>query len=249
MHAIILAGASGQDDFARRHGTSNKALIPIGSKPMFAHVLGALLDSTLIQTIVAVGPVADLVRFTEPRVTFIEDSGDMVSNCLTAVRALPGSERVVVVTADIPMLTPRVLESYLASIADKEGDFFYPIISKETNERQYPGVKRTYATLREGTFTGGNLSVINVAVAERIGSRMREFVALRKSVLGLGSLIGLKFLFKLLAGQLSIAEVEQRMSDLMGCKCVAVVCPYPEIGTDIDKDSDLDIARRILAGA
>lgn len=249
MNAIILAGGSGQDEFARRHGTNNKALIPIGNKPMFAHVLGALLESELIQSIVAVGPVADLNSFKGPRVTLIEDSGDMVANCLTAVRALPASDRVVVVTSDIPMITPHILDSYLTSIADKEGDFFYPIIRKEINESQYPGVKRTYATLREGTFTGGNLSVVNAAVAERIGSRMREFVAMRKSVLGLGSLIGLKFLFKLLAGQLSIAEVEERMSELLECKCVAVVCPYPEIGTDIDKDSDLDIARRILAGA
>lgn len=249
MNAIILAGGSGHDDFALRHGANNKALIPIGSKPMFAHVLEALLGSMLIQRIVAVGPVADLVFYRGPRVTLIEDSGDMVANCLTAVRALAGSERVVVVTSDIPMLTTRVLDSYLASIADKEGDFFYPIISKETNESQYPGVRRTYATLREGSFTGGNLSVINAGVAERVGSRMREFVALRKSVLGLGSLIGLRFLFKLLAGQLSIAEVETRMSELLECKCVAVICPYPEIGTDIDKDSDLDIARRILAGA
>jgi molybdopterin-guanine dinucleotide biosynthesis protein A len=249
MNAIILAGGSLQDDFARRHGTDNKALIPIGSKPMFAHVLEALLGSTLIQSIVVVGPIADLMHYKSPRVTLIEDSGDIVANCLTAVRFLPGNERVAVVTSDIPMLTPRVLDSYLASIANIEGDFLYPIISKEANERQYPGIKRTYATLREGTFTGGNLSVVNVAIAERVSSRMREFVALRKSVLGLGSLMGLKFLIKLLAGQLSIAEVEARMSELLECKCVAVICPHPEIGTDIDKDSDLDIARRILAGA
>jgi len=249
MNAIILAGASSQDGFARRHGTNNKALIPIGGKPMFAHVLGALLDSQIIQNIIGVGPVTELKEFCTPRVTLIEDKGDMVENCLAAVRSLPPCERVVVVTSDIPMITPRVLDSYLTSLIGREGDFFYPIISKEVNELQYPGVKRTYATLREGTFTGGNMSVVNPAVAERLGSRIREFVALRKSVLGLGTLIGPKFLFKLLAGQLSIAEVEQRMSELLGCRCVAVICPYPEIGTDIDKDSDLDIARRILAGA
>ncbi len=249
MHAIILAGASRQDDFALRYGLNNKAFIPIGNKPMFAHVLGALLESAMIETIVAVGPAADLARFKSSRVSLIEDSGDMIDNCLAAMRVLPSSDRVVAVTSDIPMITQTVLDSYLASLTDKEGDFFYPIISKETNERQYPGVKRTYATLREGMFTGGNLSVVNTAMAERIGSRMREFVALRKSVLGLGSLMGVKFLFKLLTGQLSIAEVERRMSDLLGCKCVAVICPYPEIGTDIDKESDLDIARRILAGA
>lgn len=249
MNAIILAGGGKADEFARKHGATNKALISIAGKPMFEHVFNALLESSVVKQIVVVGPVSEFGRYAGARVDVIEDTGDMVDNCLVAIRRLPQTERVAVVTSDIPMITTAVIDTYLASLQSREGDFFYPIIVKEVNEQRYPGVKRTYARLREGTYTGGNLQVVEPRVAEAMAGKMKEFVALRKNVLALCSLIGLKFLLKLVLGQLSIPEVESRMSELLGCKCVAVVCPHPEIGTDVDKDSDLELARRILAGA
>lgn len=249
MNAIILAGGGRADEFARKHGAANKALISIAGKPMFEHVFNALMESSVVKQIVVVGPVAEFARYAGARVEVIEDTGDMVENCLVAIRRLPQTERVAVITSDIPMLTTAVLDEYLLSLKNRKGDFFYPIILKEVNEQRYKGAKRTYARLREGTYTGGNLQVVEPRVAEAIAGKIKGFVALRKNVMALCSLIGIKFLIKLIAGQLCISEVERRMSELLGCKCVAVICPHPEIGTDVDKDSDLELARRMLAGA
>lgn len=249
MHAVILAGGGKTDAFAHRHGAENKALIPIGNKAMFDYVFAALDGSKYIEDIVIVGPKKDFERYGAPHVQVIEDTGDMVDNCLKAVSVLPKNQRVALVTSDIPMLTAGVLDSYLAGLEAIEGDFFYPIIPKEVNEQRYPGVRRTYAVLREGTFTGGNLIVINPLVAPLVANKMRSFVAERKNVLRMGSLIGFGFLFRLVARMLTIPDAEKRVSELLECRCKAVQCLYPEIGTDVDKDSDLELARKVLAGA
>jgi len=249
MNAIILAGADKKDDFAKKHGVANKALIPIHDQPMLEYVYKALAGSKAIDSIVIVGPATLCAPYASTRVSVLPAGGDMRENCLAAMRTLPPSKRVAVVTSDIPMLTSSVVDAYLAKLEGQEGDFFYPIIPKEVNEARYPGVKRTYATLGGRTYTGGNLLVIDPAVAEQVSLRMEQFIAQRKNVLALSALIGYKFLVKLLLGQLTVPEVEERVSQILGCRCVAVECPYAEIGTDVDKDSDLALARQELMGA
>jgi len=249
VNAIILAGADKQDEFAKRHGVANKALIPIHDQPMLDYVYKALAGSRFIDSIVIVGPAALCAAYASKRVAVLPANGDMRENCLAAMRILPPSKRVAVVTSDIPMLTSTVVDAYLATLEGLEGDFFYPIIQREINEALYPGVKRTYATLGGRTYTGGNLLVIDPAVAERVSVRMEQFIAQRKNVLALSALIGYKFLVKLLLGQLTVPEVEERVSQLLTCRCVAVECPFAEIGTDVDKDSDLALARQVLLGA
>ncbi|KAF0195610.1 MAG: molybdopterin-guanine dinucleotide biosynthesis protein A-like protein [Bacillota bacterium] len=249
MNAVILAGGGKTDSFAHKHGAENKALIPIGDKLMFEYVYSALRNSRYIQEIVIVGPVREFSKYVVPGVQVLEDTGDMVDNCLAAIHRLPQDQPVALVTSDIPMLTTGVLDNYLAGLEGLEGDFFYPIISKATNEDRYPGVKRTYAILREGTFTGGNLTVLNPVVADLVASKVRALVSERKNVFKMGSLIGFGFLFRLLLRQLTIPEAEKRLSQLFCCKCKAVECFSPEIGTDVDKDSDLELARKVLAGS
>ncbi|MBT9157685.1 MAG: Molybdenum cofactor guanylyltransferase [Firmicutes bacterium] len=249
MNAIILAGGDKEDGFARRHGVANKALIPINDQAMLDYVFRALSGSRLIETITLVGPATVCAPYASARVAVQPDTGDMMKNCLAAMAFLPQDEKVVVATSDIPMLTTAVVDDYLASLAEKKGDFFYPIISREVNEKLYPGVKRTYATLGGRTYTGGNLLVIDPKVAVELARRLERFIAHRKNILALSAMIGYRFLVKLLMGQLTLPEVEERMSQLLACHCVAVECPYAEIGTDVDKDSDLALARRVLSGA
>jgi len=249
VNAIILAGGSRKDDFALRHGVANKAFIPINGHAMIDYVYQAFANSRFIESITLVGPAALRDVYRDKQVAVKVDTGDMINNGLAALSALPADKRVVVATSDIPMLTTAVLDDYLKGLADRDGDLFYPIIPKEVNDRLYPGVKRTYATLGGRTFTGGNIMVVNPAVAAGVARGMARFIAHRKNIFALSALIGYGFLVKLLLGQLTLREVEERMSQLLACRCVGVECHYAEIGTDVDKDSDLAIARQALGGA
>jgi hypothetical protein len=120
-----------------------------------------------------------------------------------------------------------------------EAALVYPIVPKEAVEARFPGNRRTYARLKEGTFTGGNLLLLDKALFFQALPLARRVVALRKRPLALARLIGLDILLKLLLGRLSLPELEARARRILGVEARALVTPYPEVGVDVDKEEDL----------
>ena len=174
--AVVLGGGDPGDAFAAAHGVKVKPLIPIHGVPMAAYVLQALRQSGRVQRIAYVGPTTpEIEPLIDLRVT---DHGTLLSNLENGVEALsqaglhPG-ERVLVVTADIPMLTAEQLKDVLDA-APAEAGLVYPVVRRQDCERAYPGVKRTYARVKDGTFTGGNLFILDPALVSKFLPRLRE---------------------------------------------------------------------------
>lgn len=251
MHAIVLAGGTKDDEWARRHGVNNKAFLPINDLPMITYVVAALRECPRIDQIIVVGPVdalTDLLPSDGIRV--LPEQGDIVDNVLTAVQELPQDRKVLVCTSDIPMLTPEALSALFEAVSEREADLYYPIINRVDCEKRYPGVKRTYLKLKNGSFTGGNIIIVNPKQAIPLAQVFRRLVMERKNpvkMLLTFGLPGIIFVIRLALGLLSVQELEQRLSSILRIKGVAIYCSYPEIGTDVDKDSDLELARRVLA--
>jgi hypothetical protein len=109
-------------------------------------------------------------------------------------------------------------------------------------------VKRTYVHLKEGTFTGGNLVVIDPAILVKHHLMIQRAVAMRKKPGQLARLLGVRLLIKFLLRTLSIHEIEARVAKMLGFKGAAIICPYPEVGIDVDKPSDLDLVIRHYRG-
>lgn len=250
MHAIVLAGGGEAEKLASHHGVSNKALLLINDIPMISYVIDALIECQSIQQIVVVGPVERLSGLLPEQVKLLPETGDAVQNVLDALNVLPAKEKVMLCTSDIPMITPEALDALFLAVGAKEADLYYPIISRQDCERRYPGVKRTYVKLTEGEFTGGNIFVVNPAIAVPLATIFRRLMESRKQPLKMLMVFGIPgvvFAVKLLMGILTVAELEQKMSRILRLKGAAIFCNYPEVGTDVDKDSDLELARRVLA--
>lgn len=245
--AVVLAG--GRKKGLDSEEASSEAFITIGKRYMIEYVLGALQDSPYVDRIVISGPVTKLRDYLKDyRDIILVGSGNTaVQSFMKALEVIPGSaERVLVVTADVPLLTAQAVNDLILTCNDKRGDLFYPIVSREINEEKYPGVKRTYVTLKEGTFTGGNLLLVNPQVVVKCLPIAEEFVRLRKRPLALAGFIGWRLLVRYLLGRLSIKDAEEKVSELMGIKGVGVITSFPEIGIDVDKQSDLALVRRTL---
>jgi hypothetical protein len=150
-----------------------------------------------------------------------------------------------VVTADIPMVTSGMLSEVLLSAPD--AGLVYPVVRKADCERLYPGVRRTYARLKDGTFTGGNLFLIDAALVGEFLPRLRDVLDARKQPFKLAALIGPLILLRLLTGQLSIEKLQERVGDLLGVRAQALITAHAAIGTDVDKEADLELARRMLS--
>ena len=71
-------------------------------------------------------------------------------------------------------------------------------------------------------------------------------MAYRKKPLKLFRILPLSFIFKFLFNRLTVSELESYLSGMMQAKALAVPCDFVEIGTDVDKISDLEMVRQVL---
>ncbi|MBI0446608.1 NTP transferase domain-containing protein [Deinococcus sp. DB0503] len=247
--AVVLGGGDPGDPFAAAHGVSVKALIPVGGVPMALHVLRALRASGRVGRVAYVGPTTpDMDPLIDARIT---DHGTLLSNLEAGVEALRAaglspSERVLVVTADIPLVTPAQLAQVLDA-APPAAALVYPVVRRSDCERAFPNVKRTYARLREGTFTGGNVFLLDPSLIGQFLPRLRAVLAARKAPLKLAALIGPGILLRLLTRRLTVRELEQRVSALLGVPARALITGHAAIGTDVDKEADLMLAETHLS--
>ncbi|TEB17180.1 2-phospho-L-lactate guanylyltransferase [Pelotomaculum sp. FP] len=248
LDAVVLAGSSNDGPLRECSGVRYEALIPIGEKIMVQYVVEALLGCRQIRRVVVVGPVAELSPFFNgERVSVIETRGGIMENIEAGLKSVLEAGRVLLVTSDIPMLTTQAVNDFLELCGDMSGDLYYPIISKQVVENKFPTTRRTYVNLKEGVFTGGNLFLINPAVFKQCVENGQKIISLRKSPVGLCRLIGLGFVLKFLMRSLTIAEAEQKVSQLLGrIKGIVVMSKYPEVGVDVDKPADLTLALKTL---
>lgn len=242
-NAVVLGGGDPGDPFALAHGARVKGLIPVAGQPMALYVLRALRGSGRIGRVAYVGPTTpEMEALIDLRVT---DRGQLLANLEAGVQALGDvGSRVLVATADIPMLRPEELRALLDEAPDAA--LVYPVVRREDCEVSYPGVKRTFVRVRDGTFTGGNLFLLDPALIGQFLPRLREVLAARKMPLKLAALIGPSVLLKLITGRLTVQTLEEKVSAILRVPARALITPYASVGTDIDKPEDLALAERTL---
>ncbi|HEY8417919.1 MAG TPA: hypothetical protein VIK93_07785, partial [Limnochordales bacterium] len=165
----------------------------------------------------------------------------------------PGS-RLLVVTSDIPLVTAAAIEDFLdrcrrrdAAAGPRALDAFYPMVSRENSEARFPGQRRTYVRLRSGSYTGGNCVLLSPAVLLKQRELFEQAVALRKDPVRMARLLGLGFIIRFLTRRLEAADIERVVRERLGINGAIIEVPYAEIGFDVDKPEDLELAHRMLA--
>lgn len=246
--AIVLAGGISSEQLRQYSRAEYEALIEVGGKPMVSFVVDALLKVAEIRKVMVVGPQSELSRYlVDTRIKVVENGNGIIENVLIALSNMQPTEKVIIATADIPMLTPEAVSDFLDRCARIDADFYYPIVAKEENEKQYPGMRRTYVKLKEGTFTGGNIFLVNPQVVKNCVEAAKRIFTYRKQPLQLSRILGIKFIIQYLLGTLTMPEVAQRVSEILTLRGAVVVSAYPEVGIDVDKPSDLDLVRQRFA--
>lgn len=248
VNVILLAGAANTGPLREVSPATNEALVEINGKPMVQYVIDGLTASRLVKRIVVVAPPGEL----EPHVTgrdleFVPSQGNIVDNVLAAVRTLPQDEPFLAVSSDVPLITGQIVDDLIELCQRSGGELCYPIVEQSVAEARFPHVKRTYVTLREGVYTGGNIFLVHPSVVDRAAPRVRAFLDNRKNPLKMVSLLGWTFAVRyLLLKNLRLQELEKKVSEMLDVKGAVVVCPWPEVGVDVDKPSDLELMRTIL---
>jgi molybdopterin-guanine dinucleotide biosynthesis protein A len=243
-NAVVLAGrqtSAGQNEF------QNKALLIINGKPMIEYVLDTLNRCSLIDKVVIAGDREDLSVFVKGKVeAVIGDNGSIIKNTLSGIKYFDNDKDIIICTSDIPMITVEAIEDFIKQSQAFGMDLCYPIIDRKHIEARFPGVHRTYVKMKDGIYTGGNLFYVRPSSLGNSMNTIEALIAARKSPFQMARILGFSLLFKLFLGVLSIKQVENKFSKLMGIRAMAVKSIYPEIGNDVDKPSDVSVAARYI---
>lgn len=241
-NCIILAGNE-DSQLAKK---SSKAFIELQGKPMITYVIDALRASNEVNKIALVGEESQLSSLRLDVDMIIDSNDTMLNNIAAGVRHFQGDHRLLISTCDIPLLTGEAVSDFITKAFETKADICYPIINRTTCELAYPESQRTYAALREGQFTGGNIFVLNPAILDRSLYIANQMISFRKSPAKMSKVLGLPFLLKLATGRLSIEEVENRVSKLLNIRGKAIISKYPEIGNDVDKPEHVNVIEKYM---
>lgn len=234
MQAIVLAG--GESNIGGEE--LPEAFLPIGGKYMLDRLVEVLLACPFSR-IVVVGPPAVAGRYSDRRVSFAPAGVNPATSLLAGLERVDEEEEVFIVTADLPLLRRETVLAFLQE-AGKGYDLIYPVVPRETIEKEFPGGRRTYVRLREGVFTGGNAVIARPRMLKALAGELEEIISLRKRPWRLARRLGVSFLFRLALGRLSIADVERKVEEMFHMRGKGLIFPYADMGFDVDKADDLE---------
>lgn len=248
MDALVLGGALNSGPLRKISCAQYEAGINIAGRPMIDYVISALKNVPVITRIVVVCDESILSEAVKKQITFHINPGKTLLDSLNnGLKAIDTQEPVLVLTADIPLISKEALEDFLLRCNQKEADVYYSFVPKEVNDQKYPGVKRTYVKLREGVFTGGNLVLLSPGVFRDHIDILNKAVLLRKKTLQLCLMLGWKYLFYLLMGRLTIHQIEEQVAKILTLRAKGVISSFPEVGIDVDKPSDFYLVSKVLS--
>ena len=250
MDAIILAGGETPGKLKAALGASTpveRALLEINGRTVIDSILESFIGVAEIENVVVVGGPSTLVAIENllPRTIGVAAQRTLVENIMAGANACSSSQ-LLLCTCDIPLVTSQTWREFLAAVQLQNLEAAYSIASRASVEKNFPEGKRTYATLRDGTFTGGNAFVLPRAGMEQLKGLIDAGYRARKNPLGLARLLGLSFLLKAVTKKLSIADLEQKATQILKCRAGAVVMKDASLAFDVDKMEDYELAQKIL---
>lgn len=88
--------------------------------------------------------------------------------------------------------------------------------------------------------------MLRSGIIDQVLEKAAQIVERRKNPLSIASLFGFGLMWRYLTRRLSIAIAEKRFYKVLGIRGKAIISPYAEVGVDVDKPSDLEIAQKHL---
>lgn len=249
MDCIIIAGgiAGPEDPLYPYTQGKPKALLDINGRTMLERVVDALENARYVDEIVVVGLGSDLgMRFPRP-VHHLPDQGSLVGNAIAGIQWLmqhkPDTDRVLLCSADIPAITGELIDKFIEMCRPFDKAVYYTFITQEVMEARFPTSKRTYVKLTDASIAGGDVVLAQADLAE---SHHELWVALsnaRKHAWQIARIVGLRLMIKLLLRRLSIADIEATGQRIIGRPIKVILCPYAELGMDVDKPHQVELLR------
>lgn len=245
--AVVLASGAVPQTLASH--CSHRALLRLNGRYLLEYLLETLRDTTSI-----VGTALVIPTETHDQLSYLPGisvtSGEtFVENMMRGVRALAeySPSHILFITGDIPLVTPSGLNDFIHESIASGAALTYPIIPREDCEAHFPGAKRTYVRIKEGTFTGGNVILTKANLLDDKEALIQGLFAARKQPIKLAGILGWNTVIRMLTGTLTLPYLESVGTHLLDAPIRAIITHHAAIGFDVDKAVDLAAVERALA--
>ncbi len=247
IDAVVLAGGPPDDVAAVESGAPNKAFIHIGGMTLVERTLRALRSAPSIARIIVVAPAITRTDTTLKLADERRPDGLRIRDSLAnGLAGLPLGDDVLIAASDMPILTPDSIDDFVTRVHDAAADICYGCVEQTCHREQFPDVPHTWVRLREGTFCGAGLVALKPRAWPALEAFIERLGAARKNPLRLARLFGPDILLKYALRRLSIADAEERAARLLGVHARAIISPFPQIAVNVDRVSDVALARAII---
>jgi hypothetical protein len=182
---------------------------------------------------------------------FVPNQGKMLENLQAGAKKAQEinkkAEYVLLVSSDIPAINGEMVDWVVNTAMETKLDVYYNVIQREVMEKRFPGSKRTWTKLKDMEVCGGDMNVAHIKLIVTDETELWEKITnSRKNPLKQAALIGFDTAFLLLTGKLTLEKAETKVMTRLNITGKAIVCPYAEVGMDVDKPHQLEIMRADL---
>jgi len=253
MDALVMAGGIPQPDEPLYPYTRGKpkAMVDILGKPMVQWVLDALSGAHKVENIVLIGLTEESGLTCAKPLTFLPNRISMIENILGGIKKIteinPTASRLLLVSSDIPGITSAMVDWEIETTSDTDVDLCYSVVKREVMEIRYPSSRRTFTKLKGMEICGGDMNVLRTTVASMNTDIWEKLIASRKNPVRQAAIMGFDTLLLILLRVITLDEAVKKVTARLQMTGKAIVCPYAEIGMDVDKPNQLELVRADLA--
>jgi len=250
IDAIILAGGVNPIPLDEGCTPGNKAIVEFAGTPSIRYVHDALAHSRFVREVCIVGPRDELEGVLPgDRLSYVPAADNLLGSLLAGLSFFGDRPLVLTVSADLPLLTGPILDTFVTSCAAAgamaQDNVFIAVAPGEAFRNEFSRTTKMMSRFRDGTFCHGNVLLVQPSVLQNVAAmdRINAMYAARKSpiksalalglTVGLAYVVGVHFLHLLTLRQMaSLASKHFRLG------IVPVPIPHPEVAIDFDEAED-----------
>jgi GTP:adenosylcobinamide-phosphate guanylyltransferase len=248
--ALVLAGSRGPGDPVARHcGVEHKCLAPVRGAPMLARVLDALAASSSTGRIFIslADPTLLAMLPSAASCQALKSGATPSTSVLETLEAVSDALPLLVTTADHPLLSPAMIDSFCNAARASGADLVAGLTEASVIRAAYPDAQRTYLRFADAAYSGANMFALLTPPSRRAVVFWRRVEQERKRPWRLVRAFGLRPLLAYLFGRLTLDDAMARASEVIGARVAAVRLPFAEAAIDVDKPADLALVEAILS--
>jgi hypothetical protein len=160
------------------------------------------------------------------------------------LRELPPDERVLLTTADHPLLSVEIINEFCTRCGEQDADLVIGFAQYSLVQDEFPGMKKTVLRFSDGEFCGCNLFGFLTPAGREAASFWRRTESQRKNPLRVIGSLGWFNVLRYFLRSLTLEDALNALSAKLGVRVRAVVLPYADAAVDVDSISDYGFVQK-----